>query len=700
MAHVDGYIYPWARPALWRRLLLLVLILIPSIVASEFMAGVLPQPGFAWLDDVLVLIFGLLFGWVSIGLWTSLFGALVMIFGANRWTSLSAPSINKSAGQGTKRSRTAVVMPVYCEPTNRVAAGLEVMYRSIRALNREEDFDFFLLSDSDDPDAWVDEEVAWAQLRKRLGGNARVFYRRRRNNIKHKSGNIADFCRRWGSDYAFMIVLDADSLMNGETMASLVDTMHQNPGVGLIQTVPATVNQNTLFGRLQQFANSLYGPIFSAGLHFWQLGEGHYWGHNAIIRIAPFIKHCALPTLPGKGMLGGEILSHDFVEAALMRRGGWSVWLAHELKGSYEESPPTLLDELKRDRRWAQGNLQHARMIFARGLNAAHRAVFVSGIMSYVSSLLWFVFLLLSSSEAILHALVPPDYFPQNHMLFPVWPVWHPQWAVALAGFTMALLFLPKVLAVVIAVYQGRTDQYGGFLRLLASVLIESLFSVVLAPVRMLFHTIFVFSILVGRKINWGTQTRGDASTGWSDAFRHHALGTLLGITWATTIYLLSPGYFWWLIPVVGAWVIAIPVSVWTSRTSPGSALRRAGLLLTPEEVSPPSLLSAFSNTLSQLDAEAPTPRGFVAAVLHPGINALHCALQRKGRSFINEEVAMSRRRLLLKALKGGPNTLARHERMMLLTSSEMLSELHWSVWSLHEQKSSAWQLDTIGVHG
>jgi len=700
MAQADGYIYPWARPALWRRLLLLVLVFIPSIVASEFMAGVLPHPDFALLDNVLVIVFGLLFGWISIGLWTSLFGALMMFTGASRWVALSAPSITGGTGEGQGRPRTAVVMPIYCEPTNRVAAGMEVMYRSIQALGREADFDFFLLSDSDDPDAWVDEEIAWARLRKRLGHRARVFYRRRRNNIKHKSGNIADFCRRWGAGYAFMIVLDADSLMHGETMASLVDTMHQNPGVGLIQTVPATVNQNTLFGRLQQFANSLYGPLFSAGMHFWQLGEGHYWGHNAIIRIEPFMRHCALPTLPGKGMLGGEILSHDFVEAALMRRGGWSVWLAHELKGSYEEGPPTLLDELKRDRRWAQGNLQHARMIFARGLNAAHRAVFVSGIMSYVSSLLWFVFLLLSSTEAILHALVPPDYFPQNHMLFPVWPVWHPHWALALAGFTMALLFLPKVLAVILTVHQGRTDEYGGFLRLLASALIESLFSIVLAPVRMLFHTIFVLSILAGRRIQWGTQTRGDASTGWRDALRHHALGTMLGVTWATTIYLLSPGYFWWLIPVIGAWMIAIPVSVWTSRTSSGSALRRAGLLLTPEEASSPPLLSEFHDTLTRLEAESPKSRGFVAAVLHPGINALHCALQCKGKSFINEEVAMSRRRLLIKALKGGPGVLDRHERMMLLTSSDMLSELHWSVWALREDRAHAWQLDTIGVYG
>lgn len=540
MARIGGNIYPWARTAIWRRLLLIFLVFIPSFFASEFMAGVLPQPGFAILDNTIVIVFGLLFGWISIGLWTSICGAIMMLSKSNRWISLTSPTQNKSKSDQSNRSCTAVVIPAYQEDPDRLSAGVEAMYRSLQSIGNEQDFDFFILSDSVEPDAWIEEEISWVRLRRRLGGNARIFYRRRRSNIKRKSGNIADFCRRWGANYTFMVVLDADSLMNGETLVSLVDTMHENPEVGLIQTIPATVNQNTLFGRLQQFANSLYGPIFSAGLHFWLLGEGNYWGHNAIIRVDAFMRHCALQRLPGKGMLGGEIMSHDFVEAALMRRGGLSVWLAHELKGSYEEAPPTLIDELKRDRRWAQGNLQHMRLLFTRGLNAAHRVVFVNGIMSYVSSMLWFIFLLLSSIEVILQHYFPPNYFPHSHMLFPVWPVWHPLWAAGLAAFTLALLFLPKILAVVYVIFQGRSAEYGGYFRLLLSVLIESLFSIVLAPIRMLFHTIFVLSIFAGRQVHWGAQTRGDASTGWHDALRHHSPGMLLGIFWATTIIILA----------------------------------------------------------------------------------------------------------------------------------------------------------------
>lgn len=697
MSGAPAHAYPWARSALWRRALLGLLVLIPSVVASEFMVGILPHPGFAVIDDALAIVFGLLFGWVSIGLWTSVFGALVILFGSRRWVSLPTPESGARTAPG---ERTAVIMPIYREQPERVTAAVEVMYRALEEIGRLGEFDFFLLSDSDDPDAWVNEEVAWVSLRQRLGGTARVYYRRRRNNIKRKSGNVADFCRRWGARYAYMVVLDADSLMSGETLASLADAMRANPGVGLIQTVPSTIHQNTLFGRLQQFANRLYGPVFSAGLHFWQLGEGHYWGHNAIIRIAPFMQHCALPRLPGGGMLGGDILSHDFVEAALMRRAGWSVWLAHDLPGSYEEAPPTLLDELKRDRRWAQGNLQHVRLVFARGLNSAHRVVFVNGIMAYVSSLLWFVFLLLSSLEAVLHALIPPDYFPDKHVLFPVWPVWHPHWAITLAGFTLAVLFLPKVLAVLLAVLSGRAREFGGVIRLVAGALVESAFSVVLAPVRMLFHTLFVLAILLGRQVRWGTQTRGDASTGWGDALRHHGPGTLLGVAWASAVYLLNPGYFWWLIPVMGAWVIAIPVSVWTSRVQAGTALRRTGLLLTPEEVAPPPLLQAFQGAMSAQMGGAPRSRGFIAAVVDPGVNAMHCALLRDRVGSVSEEVALSRRRLLLDALKLGPQALDRRQRMMLLTDGEALTELHWRVWSLREELARRWGLSATQEAG
>ncbi|MHB1565275.1 MAG: glucans biosynthesis glucosyltransferase MdoH [Acidiferrobacter sp.] len=671
----------WA--SFWRGGLLALLVLMPSVVASQFMLQVLPHPGFLILNGALATVFGLLFGWISIGLWISVAGALVLL-----WHRASTDRSDPVAMGG---ARTALVMPVFREDPIRVCAGLETVYRSLAGTGRMAEFDFFILSDSNDPDVLVEEEVAWAALCARLPPSARVFYRRRRSNIKRKSGNIADFCRRWGARYRYMVVLDADSLMSGPLLTRLVDKMEAHPAVGLIQTLPATIHQHTLFGRVQQFANRLYGPVFAAGLHFWHVGAGHYWGHNAIIRVEPFMRHCGLPRLPGGGAFGGEIMSHDFVEGALLRRAGWGVWLEPGLEGSYEEAPPTLLDELKRDRRWAQGNMQHGRLIFARGLAAAHRVVFLNGIMSYVSSLLWLLLLALSSIEVVFHALVPPSYFPRAHMLFPIWPVWHPHWALMLFWFTVAILFLPKLMAVLLVLIRRQTRSFGGFIPLVSGVFLESLLSALLAPVRMLFHTVFVVSVLAGRKTHWGPQARGDASTSWRQALRYHSGGTILAIAWGSAIYLLSPAYFWWLMPVMGAWLIAIPVSVWISRVGPGRAARRLGLFLTPEERQPPPLLAIFAQVRATPPPARCTPlRGFLAAVVDPGVNALHCALLR-GRGTRSEGAELARRQLVLNALKGGPQTLDTADRLRLLTDRETLMVLHWRVWGLRGVRARNW---------
>ncbi len=668
---------------LWRGVLLTLLVLIPAIVASQFMLAVLPHPGYGDLNGALAAVFGVLFGWISIGLWISLAGALSLL--ARARSRLQAPAAT------SREARVALVVPVFREDPRPVCARIESIYRSLEAAGRLAQFDFFLLSDSNDADAWVEEEVAWAGLRARLGGDARIYYRRRRINIKRKSGNIADFCRRWGLQYRYMVVLDADSLMSGEVLGRMVDLMEHNPSVGLIQTLPAAIHQNTLFGRVQQFASRLYGPVFAAGLHFWHMGEGHYWGHNAIIRVAPFVRHCALPRLPGKGAFGGEIMSHDFVEAALLRRAGWEVWLEPSLEGSYEETPSTLLDELKRDRRWAQGNIQHMRLIFARGFVPLHRAVFVNGIMSYGSSLLWFIFLLLSTAEVVLHVLVPPRYFPSTRVLFPVWPVWHPQWAAMLLWFTLAILFVPKILSIGLALLDRRVRGFGGLSRLLAGVLSESVLSSLLAPVRMLFHTVFVVSVLAGRKTQWGPQARGDVATTWRQALRYHGPGTMLAMTWGAFVYALSPKYFWWLLPVMGAWIVAIPLSVWLSRVGPGRAARAAGLFVTPEESHPPPLLRLYRAALAAPGLPRCTSaRGFLAAIVDPGVNALHCALlPLSGAS--QEGMALSRQQLILTAIKDGPGALTPSERLRILSDRDSVAGLHWRVWSLRAPRARYW---------
>ena len=533
------------------------------------------------------------------------------------------------------------------------------------------------------------------RLVSRRGGFGRIFYRRRKVRLERKSGNVADFCRRWGRRYRYMIVLDADSMMAGETLARLVDLMERNPDVGMIQTAPTAVNRRSLFARVQQFASRVYGPMFAAGLHFWQLGDGQYWGHNTIIRVEPFMDHCALPRLPGREPLGGEILSHDFVEAALMGRAGWTLWLAYDLGGSYEETPSTLLEEMKRDRRWCQGNLQHLRLLFTEGLFGAHRALFLNGALSYVSALLWFTFLTVSTIEAIQFAIRTPEYFPHGPSLFPEWPVWRPEWAYSLLAVIGMILFFPKVLSIVLIVLKRRTARaYGGVARLAVSVLVEILLSSLLAPIRMVFHSRFVLLNLLGRTVAWHSQERGDDETGWREAIGQHAVDSLWASAWGATLFWLNPHYFWWVTPIIGALILAVPLSVYTSRVSLGERARRWGLFLIPEESAPPTELrdlQAFLNDARHQAARLP-PRehdGFIRAVVDPYVNALHRALLGRRRSQ-RATIRAARRALLERSLADGPEALSTRQRRVLLHDPDTADALHEAVWELPERERAA----------
>jgi len=283
--------------------------------------------------------------------------------------------------------------------------------------------------------------------------------------------------------------------------------MQQHPQVGVIQTVPIAWQRRSLFARVQQFASRAYGPMFSAGLHFWQLGDGQYWGHNAIIRTAAFMRHCALPRLPGKPPLGGEILSHDFVEAALMGRAGWTTWLAYDLDGSYEEVPSTLLEEMSRDRRWCQGNLQHMRLLFTEGLFGAHRMLFLNGALSYVSAFLWATFLVLSTWEAVANVFFEPTISRRAEPVPGVAGLAAELGALATGGDRHDPL-RAEVLSILLITVHGQAKAYGGFLRLVVSVILDVLLSSLLAPIRMAFHSRFVFTNLIGER--WcGARRRG-----------------------------------------------------------------------------------------------------------------------------------------------------------------------------------------------
>ncbi len=677
----------WGRRGRWRRSLLGILVVAPSVMAGAAFLATLPAQVSLPAEIALALFFGALFGWISVGFWTALFGFVVLLRGGDRFAitrgeKLPAPPLDSA-------SRTAVVMPVCDEPVARVFAGLRATHASLARIGATDAFDFFVLSDSVDPDICADEEAAWADWRRDAAGAGGIFYRRRRVRQKRKSGNVADFCRRFGRRYRYMVVLDADSLMSGKTLVQLCHLMEAHPHVGVIQTAPRVVRARSLFARVQQFASRLYGPMFAAGMHYWQLGDSPYWGHNAILRVEPFMKHCALPRLSGNPPFGGDILSHDFVEAALLGRAGWSIWLAFGLAGSYEETPGSLLEEMQRDKRWCQGNLQHLKLLFTEGLSSTHRALFLNGIFSYVSAVLWLGFLVASTAEAVMWALRGPDYFSAGPTLFPTWPVWRPERAEALFATVFGVLLLPKLLAVVLAMRRGETSEFGGTLALLRSVLFESVSSALFAPIHMVFYCRFVVLNLLGRAVTWTGGADKVEETTWRQAWRRHGLDTAVACAWAVGVYWLHPTAFWWLAPVAGALVFSVPLSALASRAWLGDRARATGWCVTPEESAPPREICDLEAELATRSAAGKDAwSGFLGAVVDPLRNAVHLALLRGPRSFA-PKIREARRKLLDRALAGGPEALSDREKRVVLSDASVLAELHVQVWKLEEREAA-----------
>ena len=616
---------PWMRAAARRRALLVTLIVLQCALGAWAMIAVLPYHGGNPLEAATVALFAVLFAWISAGFWTAVMGFGLLASGRDRYEIDARATALKPIDP---KARTAVLMPICNEDVDRVFAGLRATWESLAATGGAGTFDFYVLSDSSEAKARADEPWAWLKLCQATGGFGRIFYRWRRVRRKKKAGNVADFCRRWGRRYRYMVVLDADSVMSGECLVRLVRLMEANPRAGILQTLPRAAGRETLFARAQQIASRLYGPLFAAGLHFWQLGEAHYWGHNAILRVAPFMRHCVLGRLSGRGPFSGEILSHDFVEAALMRRAGYGVWLAYRLEGSYEETPPSLLEELKRDRRWCKGNLLNARLFLAPGMPGAHRALFASGVMAYLSAPLWFLSLAIATATLAANALIPPRYFVHPEQLFPVWPEWHPIWAAVLLAATATLLFLPKLLALGLQCARG-ASEFDGASRLALGVLAESALSMLLAPVRMMFHSKFVAAALAGVTVAWRSPPREDAQTSWAEALRRHGLHTIFGAAWIALVAHLSPVALPWLLPVAGALVLAIPISALSSRVSLGRRARAAGLFVVPEEAAPPAELRRLKElfeTLPSREAISGSPDfGRPASpdtALHPPLSA------------------------------------------------------------------------------
>src|SRR5205809_301480 len=485
------------------------------------MYEVLQVGGVTMLEWTVLFLFVPLFAWIAFSFMSALAGFAVLLL-----RTRDPLGIDPDAPLPSIESRSAMLLPTYNEDPYRIMARLRAMYESVGQSGYSSRFDWFVLSDTTSPSIWIAEEKCFLRLREDVAAQ-NIFYRHRLENTARKSGNIEDWVKRFGAAYDHMIILDADSLMTGDTIVRLVSAMESHPSVALIQTLPIIDNAKTLVARLQQFSGRLYGPLVAAGIAWWHGSEGNYWGHNAIIRVRAFAQDAGLPHLPGRKPFGGHILSHDFVESALMRRAGWAIRMVPTLGGSFEECPPSLLDFAARDRRWCQGNLQHLAVLPARGLHWVSRLHLLTGIGSYLTAPLWLLFLVFGILISLQAQFVRPEYFPKGFSLFPKWPAQDPILAAWVFGGTMGLLIVPKLLAYVLLGTKRRNRrQFGGGAIVFAGLVIETFLSGLIAPVMMIFQSMAIAEILLGRDAGWQVQRRDESEVSGKELMRQYAWPT------------------------------------------------------------------------------------------------------------------------------------------------------------------------------
>ncbi|MCH8551910.1 MAG: glucans biosynthesis glucosyltransferase MdoH [Natronospirillum sp.] len=559
-----------------------------SIISSSVLNALL------WL---LLVLFTLTFGWISL----SALSATAGLF--------SRRDRCRADSDADLQGKTVLLMPIYNEDAASASAALGAMGADLAKLGVQEHFEIFVLSDTDAPDIVATEQSAMRYLRDQLADTMPVWYRHRAENTERKAGNIRDFISQWGSRYDYMVVLDADSLITGETLATLVREMDADPATGLLQTLPRQYLGETLFARLQQFAGLAYGPVFARGLSAWQGDGGNYWGHNAIIRIQAFAESAGLPVLSGRRPFGGEIRSHDFVEAALIRRAGWSVRMLPDLPGSWEECPRTLMEAAVRDRRWAQGNVQHLAIMPARGLHWPNRVHMLMGVMNYLSSLLWLAMVTVGLALSTHFTLQYRQDIPWTFL-----PMFDFERMIGLFILTMTLLLLPKIFGLVAGLLSRQRRGETGRFKFLLSAFLELLFSVLHAPIFMLIHSQHLWEIFWGQDSGWSNQRQQNGQLSWRQLLATHAGHTLTGVAVLALLLWLSSTLLYWMLPTVIGLLLTIPLSALSGSAAAGSWLANRGILGTPEERTPPAIMAKRQGILADCQARLLEPESQTAA--------------------------------------------------------------------------------------
>jgi membrane glycosyltransferase len=545
-------------------------------------AVVLGAGGWTWVDVILFICFALGTPWTVLGFWNALIGLWLLHFHENAIDQV-APYASAGDQPTPIGIRTAIFMTVRNEDPGRAILRLQTVKASIDATGEGAHFSYFVLSDTNNPAVAAAEEKAVEAWKAADPDRDRIVYRRREQNTAFKAGNVHDFCERWGKDFTLMLPLDADSLMAGREIVRMVRMMQVHPRIGILQSLVVGMPSSSGFARIFQFGMRHGMRSYTMGQAWWVGDCGPFWGHNALVRIKPFHEECKMPILPGKPPLGGHVLSHDQVEATLMRRAGYEVRVLPEERGSWEENPPTMLEFAQRDVRWCQGNMQYIKLLNLPGLYPMSRFQLVWAILMFIGIPAW----------TLMIALLPVTAWQARGVTdFPV------TLAIGLYITFFTMYLMPKVAGLLDAMLtRGGVKRYGGWLRFIPSAALELVFSFLQGAVSTIRTSIFMIGLLFGKSVVWGGQSRDAQRLSWTDAARNLWPQMLFGLVVCGALLMVAPAVFWWSLPLTAGYLLAVPFAVLTADPAFGRFLQWTGICGIPEDFDTPAEVSAVTRS-------------------------------------------------------------------------------------------------------
>ena len=575
----------------WRPILVLLSVGLTMAGLTWLAVMALSPGGFGAVDLVLAVLFAVTLPWYVIGFWNATIGLLIMRFARDPVAAVM-PVAGRVRGDEPITASTAVLLCIRDEPPERVVRMLEPMMEGLAARGVGERFHVYVLSDTSETDIAAAEDARFAALAAAWRGQIALTYRRRAQNIGFKAGNVRDFCERWGKNHDFAIMLDADSVMTIDLVLKLVRIMQIDPRLGIVQSLVIGMPSASAFARIFQFGMRLSMRSYTIGSAWWQGDCGPYWGHNAIVRIAPFAAHCQLPVLADGALVKSHVLSHDQIEAVLMRRAGYGVRVLAREGSSFEQNPPTLVEFIRRDLRWCQGNMQYWHFLRMPGLPFLSRYQLAFAILMFLGSPAW-MGLLLTGSAAVALAPTPADFV---------------RWDAGIAVLVLVLVmwFAPNIATVIDVLTRPKLRHlFGGGVRFSASFMITIVFVVLVAPIMWASHTLFLVRLLSGRALDWGAQARHDHEVPWSFACRQFWPQTLIGLAPVLLLAIAVPSAVPYALLIAAGPLLSIPLAVATAAPALGRALIAAGLDRLPEETLPPPELRALKLPAIELSQPA-----------------------------------------------------------------------------------------------